>query len=63
MGCCGNKSSQSASASASGGSTVTGYLVQLPDGRQATYLTAEEAEQARVTLGAKAPVQPVYKSK
>ena len=63
--CCGNKSSPSASASASanGSQSISGYLVQLPDGRQATYLTAEEAEQARISLGSNTPVQPVYRAK
>lgn len=58
MSCCGSKAP--VSQSLSGPAAITGYLVRLNDGRQATYLTMAEAEQARIALGSAKPVQPVY---
>lgn len=65
MSCCGGGSSQNQAAAAAaksggGAGKIVGYLVQLDDGRQATYLTQQEADQARLALGASKPVQAVY---
>lgn len=61
MGCCGrpdpNAAARTAAASAP---TITGYLVELPDGRSATYLTEAEANVAHTALGSTKPVRPVY---
>lgn len=63
MGCCGGGAASSPAASnvmrQTGSPVVTGYALDMPDGRVITYLTRAEADAAHETFGLQTPVREV----
>jgi len=61
MGCCGTGGSQTAKVKAvqNTAPVVTGYAVELPDGRVLTFDTQEQADTAHARYGARKPVRKV----
>lgn len=60
MGCCGSTTKLGSQAARfQGPPSVTGYALDLPDKRVLTYLTRQEADAARESLGVQTPVREV----
>lgn len=62
MGCCGGGASSPATSNAmrqTGSPVVTGYAIDMPDGRVITYLTRAEADAAHESFALQTPVREV----
>lgn len=60
MGCCGGGTQTASNAvRTQGPPVVTGYALDMPDGRVVTYLTRDEAEAAHAMFNLTTPVREV----
>lgn len=59
MGCCGARSTSPQLNRKQGTPTVTGYALDLPDGRTVTWLTRQQAEEQKAALNLDVEVREV----